>query len=89
MSSEKMRESFQYWFKRSLAQLVRCQALAAASSFEKSKPLLELAWEESRAAIEVEFPPEWPAVSEKDEGANEMREHCVSAIESIGLKVKP
>ncbi len=45
-------------------------------------------WQASRAAIEVEFPPEWGAVSEKDEGANEMRNHCVSAIESLGLKVK-
>lgn len=47
------------------------------------------AWKASRAAIEVDLPPEWSPVSERDDGANEMREHCVSAIESLGLKVKP
>lgn len=46
------------------------------------------AWQASRAALVIELPPEWPPISEKDEGANEMRENCAIAIEAAGVTVK-
>lgn len=45
-------------------------------------------WNMALDSVVVELPPEWAPVSERDDGANEMREHCVSAIEAAGLKVK-
>lgn len=41
-------------------------------------------------AVEIVFPPEWPPVSEKDEGANEMLEACRLSIyyTGLGLRIK-
>lgn len=93
MSFEKMREEFEFrvsdraWF----VPGGRVDS-SLPEGFEYSDFTTDMCWTcwvESRAAIEVELPPEWAPVSERDDGANEMREHCVSAIESLGLKVKP
>jgi hypothetical protein len=46
------------------------------------------AWQASRAAVVVELPEDWEPVSEKDEGAREMRDACVDAIQSAGVSVK-
>lgn len=46
------------------------------------------AWNEALKSVVVELPPEWKPVSEKDEGANEMRNACIDAIESAGVRVK-
>lgn len=93
MSNEKMREEFGVWFKENLAQLVRCQAIQGAISFENARPLLELAWEASRAAIVVDLPPEakgWsPDECAEADGFNDCLDRCSSAIEAAGLKVKP
>ena len=54
-----------------------------------------MAWQESRAAIEVEWPKErsvnghWPEQVASDMGFNDGVESCRDAIESLGLKVKP
>lgn len=45
-------------------------------------------WNAALDSVEIELPPEWAPISEKDEGANEMREYCVYAVEMAGLKVK-
>lgn len=88
MSTEKMRESFEAWHQIEYhgATLARRRDGEYINLYVG---MCWIGWKAYRAAIEVELPPEWSAVSEKDEGANEMREHCISAIESIGLKVKP
>lgn len=86
MSTEKTREEFEAFAIKRNAELI------AEGHSLKSTHLVKNfhypIWQASRAAIEVELPPEWAPVSERDDGANEMREHCVSAIESLGLKVK-
>lgn len=89
MSTEKitMQQQFEEWARSQCMQLKK-DGVVTTYAYERTD-LAWNAWQASRAAIEVEFPPEWGAVSEKDEGANEMRDHCVSAIESLGLKVKP
>jgi hypothetical protein len=48
----------------------------------------QAAWQASRAALVVELPEDWDPVSEKDEGAREMRDACVDAIQSAGVSVK-
>ena len=94
MSTEKMREEFEAWICGlwpgvSISRNPDNAAMFAGSYRDERAHMAWKAWQASRAAIEVDLPPEWAPVSERDDGANEMREHCASAIESLGLKVKP
>lgn len=40
-------------------------------------------------SVVIELPAEWAPVCEADDGANEMRSHCIDAIESAGLRIAP
>lgn len=90
--SDKMREEFEAAVLRDWpqAQLRRCDAVSSRAGQYVDERIQHAwwGWQASRAALVIELPPEWAPVSERDEGANEMREHCVSAIEAAGLKMK-
>lgn len=95
MGTEKMREEFGKWYleevTESYGESIRAQAqknldwvLEDGSFADPMLRLASLAWQASRAAIEVQLPA--PAVH----GGNCIRDHAIrEAIESLGLKVKP
>ncbi|MBK3439309.1 hypothetical protein [Pseudomonas sp. MF7448] len=103
MGTEKMREEFGKWYleevTESYGESIRAQAqknldwVREDGSFaDPMLRLASLAWQSSRAAIEVELPspyPSAPPYASYEGGWNEMREEAKDAIESLGLKVKP
>lgn len=82
MSAEKMRKLFQEWAN---AHYLLSELNWAIEDGEYEEPEMQYAWEAwqaSRAAIEVALPTEEP-------GYMYYAPDVVSAIESLGLKVKP
>lgn len=105
MSTEKMREEFEAWASSVLLQEKVTQdfikgmregdtySLTGFSADHARKYLTGIvsagwmAWQESRAAIEVELPKGGSMWD--DESVDISRSDAVTAIESLGIKVKP
>ena len=91
MSNEKMNSEFEVWRKEQIASLMRSGYPEAAKAFRDLGSIHWMAWQSSwqasRAAIEVELPKGGSMWD--DEPVDISRSDAVTAIESLGLKVKP
>lgn len=87
MSIEEQRARFEAWW---ISRPHRKQP-AKYQNGDYVAPSVHSAWSAWQAALDsvcVTLPPEWPPISEKDEGANEMRSACEDAIHAAGVKTK-
>jgi hypothetical protein len=96
MSTEEIREEFEAWYlvARSGPDLDPAHDLKLDGDgvyYYQETFLMWKAWQASRAAIEVEFPPVWEqgANSAIGQACAQIRTADIQAIESLGLKVKP
>lgn len=78
----KMREEFEAWHKRVVAGCIATGLVSYARQVDEFKEAYFVAWEASRAAIEIELPDEQP-------GYQYYAPDVLEAIEAAGLKVKP
>lgn len=91
MSTEKMRDEFEAWALEGWAE----ESLSRFSNGDYCGHTLNfcwMAWQASRASIEIELPGEakgWsPDECSEADGFNDGVDRCRSAIERLGLKVK-
>ena len=94
--SEAMRNEFEKWANICGMDLDRAERnlrndgirLAKGEYLSMETRFAWSAFQASRESLMIELPPKWLPVCEKGEGANEMRDACIDAIELAGLKVK-
>lgn len=95
MSIEKMREQFEQAIAEEADQSLTAIQLSRKGDSYSTSPLIYAwwAWQASRASIEVELPGEAKGYSPDEcseaDGFNDGVDRCRSAIERLGLKVKP
>lgn len=83
---DKSREQFLEWFSKEYEEVNSSTELSA----QVIKMIASAAWQASRAAVEIELPPNFGEHQQQLEGNgwNWMRSHSANAIRAAGLKVK-